>query len=153
MARRTAPRGAGAWRVSAPGAIFPHRPFRSNLFQAVFRPNAEQVPVFGEWPHWGGHDNQLLRFTGPIGTDPECLLQTPFRAPADGFQQFSARNRSIGKVMKRSALAFSVLVVFLGGVLVATPVFGQDMSFKIGLNRASTSGMEYTHDDGTTPVT
>jgi hypothetical protein len=81
------------------------------------------------------------------------FLQTPFRAPADESRQFSARTFTIGKVMKRSALAFSMLVVFLGGVLVAAPVLGQDMSFKIGLNRASTSGMEYTHDDGSTPVT
>ena len=44
-------------------------------------------------------------------------------------------------------------VVFLGGLLAAAPVFGQDMSIKIGLSRISTSGMEYTHDDGTTSVT
>ena len=55
--------------------------------------------------------------------------------------------------MKRSIQATSLLVIFLGGLMVACPVFGQDMSFKIGLNRASTSGMQYTHDDGTTPVT
>ena len=44
-------------------------------------------------------------------------------------------------------------VVFLGWVLVAAPVFGQEMSIKIGLNRVSSSGMEYIHDDGTTPIT
>ena len=55
--------------------------------------------------------------------------------------------------MQRSILSVSMWVVFLGWVLVAAPVFGQEMSIKIGLNRVSSSGMEYIHDDGTTPIT